>query len=486
LPHAIMSQVVLANNATLAGDDLSGAHLDQAHFEHTNLTGANLTGAHLTQANLSHVNLANNATLAGDDLSGAHLDHAHLEHANLTGADLTGANLTAANLTGANLTGANLTAANLTAANLTAANLTGADLTDAILNGADLTRATISDATFTETTSLTQWLPLSKFGLSGAPGGRFNGPRGVAVSQHGQIIVADSNNHRVQVFTQKSSRWIFQFGSFGAGEGEFNGPCGVAVNQHDQIIVSDSNNHRVQVWEPVPPAPGAPAGPPTAWRYLCQFGSQEQNSHFNGPRGVAVNQHDQIIVADFNHRVKVWEPVPPVLGAPAGPPIAWQYLCQFGSFGSGHGEFNGPCGVAVNQHDQIIVSDSNNHRVQVWEPVPPAPGAPAGPPTAWRHLVSLGPKRGSREGHFKRPCGVTVNRHDQIVVADSNNYRVQVWTPVAPAPPAKPANWHYHAAFGDVRDFSSPSGIAMVNATNMIVVVDHGADRVQVIRMPSE
>ena len=286
----------------------------------------------------------------------------------MTGADLTGANLTAANLTGANLTGANLTAANLTAANLTAANLTGADLTDAILNGADLTRATISDATFTETTSLTQWLPLSKFGLSGAPGGRFNGPRGVAVSQHGQIIVADSNNHRVQVFTQKSSRWIFQFGSFGAGEGEFNGPCGVAVNQHDQIIVSDSNNHRVQVWEPVPPAPGAPAGPPTAWR----------------------------------------------------------------------------------------------------------------------HLVSLGPKRGSREGHFKRPCGVTVNRHDQIVVADSNNYRVQVWTPVAPAPPAKPANWHYHAAFGDVRDFSSPSGIAMVNATNMIVVVDHGADRVQVIRMPSE
>ena len=38
-----------------------------------------------------------------------------------------------------------------------------------------------------------------------------------------------------------------QFGEFGVLEGQFTEPSGVAVNAQNDIIVADTNNHRIQV-----------------------------------------------------------------------------------------------------------------------------------------------------------------------------------------------------------------------------------------------
>lgn len=60
------------------------------------------------------------------------------------------------------------------------------------------------------------------------------------------IVVADSSNHRVQVF-DANGNFLKDFGQYGNGEGEFDCLAGVAVNRIGQYIIADRYNHRIQV-----------------------------------------------------------------------------------------------------------------------------------------------------------------------------------------------------------------------------------------------
>ena len=42
---------------------------------------------------------------------------------------------------------------------------------------------------------------------------------------------------------------VLSFGNYGWGEGMFKNPCGVAVSDGDEIVVADNQNHRVQVFD---------------------------------------------------------------------------------------------------------------------------------------------------------------------------------------------------------------------------------------------
>lgn len=73
-------------------------------------------------------------------------------------------------------------------------------------------------------------------------------PNGVAVDEEGNIIVADSRNDRVQVFSS-SGRFISKFGMKGTGPGEFDRPSGICVSPVDgAVIVVDFGNNRVQIF----------------------------------------------------------------------------------------------------------------------------------------------------------------------------------------------------------------------------------------------
>ena len=52
------------------------------------------------------------------------------------------------------------------------------------------------------------------------------------------IVVADSSNHRVQVFDQQGT-FVREFGQYGNGEAEFDCLAGVSVNRIGQFIISD-------------------------------------------------------------------------------------------------------------------------------------------------------------------------------------------------------------------------------------------------------
>ena len=67
-----------------------------------------------------------------------------------------------------------------------------------------------------------------KFGEFGVMEGQFTEPSGVAINAQNDIIVADTNNHRIQIF-DKEGRFKFQFGECGKRDGQLLYPNRVAV-----------------------------------------------------------------------------------------------------------------------------------------------------------------------------------------------------------------------------------------------------------------
>ena len=86
-----------------------------------------------------------------------------------------------------------------------------------------------------------------KFGEFGVMEGQFTEPSGVAVNAQNDIIVADTNNHRIQIF-DKEGRFKFQFGECGKRDGQLLYPNRVAVvkSSGDIIVTERSPTHQVR------------------------------------------------------------------------------------------------------------------------------------------------------------------------------------------------------------------------------------------------
>ena len=132
----------------------------------------------------------------------------------------------------------------------------------------------------------------ARWGGRGTEPGRFNEPRGVAISAD-RIFVADLGNHRVQVFDGAGGH-LLTVGGFGAEEGRFNRPVDVAAAPDGRFFVADADNSRIQAF-------GADG------RLLHMWGDW---GPFRGlmdePGGLAWHG-DHLYVADTrNHRIQVW------------------------------------------------------------------------------------------------------------------------------------------------------------------------------------
>lgn len=83
-----------------------------------------------------------------------------------------------------------------------------------------------------------------KFGQLGGGKGQFNSPHGFCLGNDEDIIVADTNNHRITVF-DKSGTHKFNFGTAGKEEGQLWYPRKVAVvRATGKFVVCDRGNER--------------------------------------------------------------------------------------------------------------------------------------------------------------------------------------------------------------------------------------------------
>jgi M6 family metalloprotease-like protein len=117
--------------------------------------------------------------------------------------------------------------------------------------------------------------------------GHFNGPKGIAIDSSDKIYVADTSNHRVQVF-DSSGNFLSKFGSSGSGDGQFNSPIAIATD-NSEIFVADTGNNRVQVFN-------------SAGVFQLKFGSMGSgDGQFDSPEGIEVDSLNNIFVSDKNN-----------------------------------------------------------------------------------------------------------------------------------------------------------------------------------------
>jgi hypothetical protein len=124
---------------------------------------------------------------------------------------------------------------------------------------------------------------------------QLNSPFAVCVGPDCTVYVADSCNHRIQIFDSNGA-YVRGFGSQGSGNGQFSYPRGICYTPSGMLIVSDGNNHRLQVLSPV-----------GVFQLSIGTGAAGAASNqFHSPYGVCCTANGDIYVADIgNHRIVI-------------------------------------------------------------------------------------------------------------------------------------------------------------------------------------
>ena len=139
------------------------------------------------------------------------------------------------------------------------------------------------------------------------------------------------------------------------------------------------------------------------FRSVLLFGRQDESvGMLNVPYGVAVNDKDEIAVTELgNNRVSVFS-------------SDGTHLRSFGRKGQNNGEFQFPTGIAFDSHGNIVVADRYNHRVQVFD-------------RNGNFLSKFG-EQGSRDNQLESPQGLSINGNGDIIVADKGNKLIKIFS----------------------------------------------------------
>ncbi|XP_062333305.1 tripartite motif-containing protein 2 isoform X2 [Osmerus eperlanus] len=222
-----------------------------------------------------------------------------------------------------------------------------------------------------------------RIGTKGRNKGEFTNLQGVASSAQGKVLIADSNNQCVQIFTN-DGQFKSRFGVRGRSPGQLQRPTGVAVHPNGDIIIADYDNKWVSIFS-------------SDGKFKTKIGSGK----LMGPKGVSVDRNGHIIIVD-NKACCVF------IFQPNG-----KLVTKFGNRGNGDRQFAGPHFAAVNHNNEIIVTDFHNHSVKVFN-------------TEGEFLLKFG-SNGEGNGQFNAPTGVAVDINGNIIVADWGNSRIQVF-----------------------------------------------------------
>jgi DNA-binding beta-propeller fold protein YncE len=175
----------------------------------------------------------------------------------------------------------------------------------------------------------------------------------------------------------------------------FASPFGVALNSAGEILMTDTGNHairkvvvkRVKHWEV------------EHLKAQAHFGGIP----FKSPAGIAAGTSGIFYVSDKElHKIVKMRDVP----------NEFSRLTDWGSEGTGPGEFRSPSGVALDKDGNVFVADTGNNRIQKFT-------------KDGKYITQIGNGVGSADGQLNAPQGVAVDKDGYVYVVDTGNNRIQ-------------------------------------------------------------
>ena len=180
------------------------------------------------------------------------------------------------------------------------------------------------------------------FGISGEGKGQFKRPVGIDIAGTGNVFIADTGNHRIQVFDLNGAFAHMFPVKPGGGEKPSDPVDVLAAGLRGNVYVSDNDNHKIRVYD----QQGA---------FRFQWGSfGEGPGMFRYPGIMAVDGFNHVYVVDvLNTRVQKFDPF-------------GNFITDIGAWGVLPGKLFRPKGVVVDRHNRVYVSDSYMGLVQVF------------------------------------------------------------------------------------------------------------------------
>ncbi|TGL18412.1 hypothetical protein EHQ47_17945 [Leptospira bourretii] len=263
-----------------------------------------------------------------------------------------------------------------------------------------------------------------------------NSVRGIGIDQDNGLYAADMGNNRILHFSNNSSIPFAVYGqpgftSFSAGPASattLSTPMGVTHASDGGVYTSESAYHRVLYF---------PAGSTTASRVygqpdLTSSSSGCSNIKMSSPNGMVLDSEGGLYISDNgNSRILYFPPGSTTATRVYGQPDF--ITCGGGS--SGPTSLSGPTGLALDQSDNLFVADSGNNRVVMYPRTTQTEGIAAVAVFGQFNdlICSVANNGGSCNAgvigpkSLYSPTGIFFNKFGQLYIADRMNHRVLVY-----------------------------------------------------------
>jgi NHL repeat len=152
-----------------------------------------------------------------------------------------------------------------------------------------------------------------------------------------------------------------------------HGPHGLAMTPAGGILVADHRNNRVLFHPSMPATSGAAAGAVLGQDGFGSSAPAVSRNGFDGPVSIAVG-FGKMAVADFqSHRVLIYDRIPaPGEAMPEPVSVIGQPDFESSGLSCGPGGLGYPLGVFISPDGKLLVADSSNSRLLVWDAIPEA------------------------------------------------------------------------------------------------------------------
>jgi sugar lactone lactonase YvrE len=252
-----------------------------------------------------------------------------------------------------------------------------------------------------------------------------NGPHSLAVARNGDIFVADTWNNRVRKIDARSGRITNVAGTGHTGfsgdggpatQADFGGIYCLALDEAGHTLdLADLDNRRVRRVDLTTGIVTTVAG--NGMKGVPTDGDLARSAPLVDPRAVAVDGRGNLYILERGgHALRVVDrsgKIRTVAGT--GKP---------GDSGDGgdarQARLNGPKHLCVDAEENVLVADTENHRVRIYRPGMGTIENVAG--TGRKGTNGLGGP--PREAELNQPHGVTVGPRGILYISDSSNNRI--------------------------------------------------------------
>ena len=167
--------------------------------------------------------------------------------------------------------------------------------------------------------------------------GEFKDPSGVTYLNDDEILIADTNNNRIQQINIETGTVVNTLGREGEGTGEFCAPTDVCLDEERRIVVTEISSERIQVMS-------------REGETISIFGNIGPDK-LREPFSCLPYKNKFFVSNSGKECIKAFDK-------------SGTFLHKFGKRGNQDGQFNYPDGLLIDSSNNLLVCDEWNNRVQ--------------------------------------------------------------------------------------------------------------------------